>query len=56
MIGIRSLRKFGTVAARTKCEKSVFISQSDDIHRNLALEDWLYKNSDFGGKKIRYTP
>ena len=27
--------------------KSVFISQSDDIFTNLALEDWLYRNFDF---------
>lgn len=28
-------------------KKSVFISQSHDIFTNLALEDWLYRNSDF---------
>ena len=28
-------------------KKSVFISQSTDIHTNLALEDWFYKNHDF---------
>lgn len=28
-------------------KKSVFISQSNDIYTNLALEDWLYKNFDF---------
>lgn len=27
--------------------KSVFISQSNDIFTNLALEDWIYKNTDF---------
>lgn len=27
--------------------KSVFISQSDDVFANLALEDWIYKNFDF---------
>lgn len=27
--------------------KSVFISQSNDIFTNLALEDWMYKNFDF---------
>uniref|UniRef100_A0A1B6KYI1 BPL/LPL catalytic domain-containing protein n=1 Tax=Graphocephala atropunctata TaxID=36148 RepID=A0A1B6KYI1_9HEMI len=31
----------------SKISKSVFISQSDDIFTNLALEDWLYKNFDF---------
>jgi len=55
MLGLRSLRNFGSVAARAggkHCEKSVFISQSDDIHKNLALEDWLYKNSDFGDHRV----
>lgn len=28
-------------------QKSVFISQSTDIHRNLALEDWFYRNFNF---------
>lgn len=28
-------------------KKSVFISQSNDIFVNLALEDWLYRNYDF---------
>lgn len=28
-------------------KKSVFISQSNDIYTNLALEDWLYRNFDF---------
>jgi lipoyltransferase 1 len=27
-------------------EKSVFMSQSNDIFTNLALEDWLYRNFD----------
>lgn len=27
--------------------KSVFISQSNDIYTNLALEDWLYRHFDF---------
>lgn len=31
----------------TKIAKSVFISQSNDIFTNLALEDWMYKNFDF---------
>lgn len=31
----------------SKIQKSVFISQSDDIFTNLALEDWMYKNFDF---------
>ncbi|XP_015585573.1 lipoyltransferase 1, mitochondrial [Cephus cinctus] len=32
--------------------KSVFISQSTDIYRNLALEDWFYKNSDLKNHHI----
>lgn len=31
----------------SKIQKSVFISQSNNIFNNLALEDWLYKNFDF---------
>ena len=27
-----------------------FISQSNDVFTNLALEDWLYKNHDFDHK------
>lgn len=32
--------------------KSVFISQSNDIFTNLALEDWLYRNFDFTNHHI----
>ncbi|KAJ9574245.1 hypothetical protein L9F63_026111, partial [Diploptera punctata] len=32
--------------------KSVFISQSNDIFTNLALEDWLYKNFNFTNHHI----
>ena len=32
--------------------RQVFISQSNDIFSNLALEDWLYKNHDFQHKVI----
>lgn len=35
-----------------KIRKSVFISQSYDIFTNLALEDWIYKNYDFGNHHI----
>lgn len=31
----------------SEIKKSVFISQSNDIFTNLALEDWLYRNFDF---------
>ena len=30
--------------------RQVFISQSNDVFTNLALEDWLYKNHDFNHK------
>lgn len=32
--------------------KSVFISQSNDIFTNLALEDWLYKNTNFSNQHV----
>ncbi|XP_058827285.1 lipoyltransferase 1, mitochondrial [Topomyia yanbarensis] len=32
--------------------KSVFISQSNDIFTNLALEDWIYRNFDFAHHHI----
>lgn len=31
----------------SEIKKSVFISQSNDIFTNLALEDWFYRNFDF---------
>lgn len=36
----------------SKISKSVFISQSNDIFTNLALEDWLYKNFDFSNHHV----
>jgi lipoyltransferase 1 len=33
-------------------QRSVFISQSNDIFSNLALEDWLYRNSDFSHHRV----
>ncbi|XP_033229345.1 lipoyltransferase 1, mitochondrial [Belonocnema kinseyi] len=33
-------------------KKSVFISQSTDIHTNLALEDWFYRNHDLKNHHI----
>lgn len=33
-------------------KKSVFISQSNDIFTNLALEDWIYRNYDFAHHHI----
>jgi len=32
--------------------KSVFISQSNDIFTNLAIEDWIYKNTDFNNHHV----
>lgn len=34
--------------------KSVFISQSNDIFTNLAIEDWLYKNNDFNQHHVLF--
>jgi len=34
--------------------RSVFISQSDDIFANLALEDWLYKKHDFSKHRVLF--
>lgn len=36
----------------SKISKSVFISQSNDIFTNLALEDWLYNNFDFSNHHV----
>jgi len=40
--------------------RQVFISQSNDVFTNLALEDWLYRNHDFDHKHLlllwRNTP
>lgn len=33
--------------ADSEVKKSVFISQSNDVFANLALEDWIYRNFDF---------
>ncbi|KAH8405622.1 hypothetical protein KR215_004482 [Drosophila sulfurigaster] len=41
-----------SAVADTDIKKSVFISQSHDIFTNLALEDWLYKNFDFGNHHV----
>ena len=32
--------------------RQVFISQSNDIFTNLALEDWLYRQHDFAHKHL----
>lgn len=44
--------KLGASPAKDEPEKSVFISQSADIHTNLALEDWLYKNFNFDNHQV----
>lgn len=36
----------------SEVRKSVFISQSNDIFSNLALEDWIYRNFDFAHHHI----
>ncbi|KAH8384590.1 hypothetical protein KR093_001802 [Drosophila rubida] len=47
----KRLNKLSAVAD-ADIKKSVFISQSHDIFTNLALEDWLYKNFDFGNHHV----
>lgn len=37
---------------KEEIRKSVFISQSYDVFTNLALEDWIYKNYDFGNHHV----
>lgn len=49
--------KSGLCFASRRCfsssvKKSVFLSQSDDIFTNLALEDWIYRNYDFANHHI----
>ncbi|XP_067008344.2 lipoyl amidotransferase LIPT1, mitochondrial isoform X2 [Anabrus simplex] len=48
---IRRVNNYSTEAPQDgnekEIKKSVFISQSNDIFTNLALEDWLYRNFDF---------
>lgn len=41
-----------TAEGNKDAEKSVFISQSTDIHTNLALEDWLYRNFNFENHRV----
>lgn len=36
----------------SEVRKSVFISQSNDVYSNLALEDWIYRNFDFAHHHI----
>ncbi|XP_055619570.1 lipoyltransferase 1, mitochondrial [Toxorhynchites rutilus septentrionalis] len=38
--------------ADSEVKKSVFISQSNDVFTNLALEDWIYRNFDFAHHHI----
>jgi lipoyltransferase 1 len=52
----RNVSSSSSAASDTKnkdaIKKSVFISQSNDIFTNLALEDWIYKNYDFTNHHI----
>ncbi|OXA57541.1 lipoyltransferase 1, mitochondrial [Folsomia candida] len=41
-----------TASDNKEPEKSVFISQSTDIHTNLALEDWIYRNFNFENHRV----
>lgn len=51
-----SFSSYKKIDPRSPCEssirKSVYISQSTDIHTNLALEDWFYRNYDFTDNHI----
>jgi lipoyltransferase 1 len=50
---IGTTRLYATTKAEKKpTEKSVFISQSSDIHTNLALEDWIYRNFNFENHRV----
>ncbi|CAB3240992.1 unnamed protein product [Arctia plantaginis] len=40
-------KKERVLPAEGEITKSVFMSQSNDIYTNLALEDWMYRNMDF---------
>lgn len=46
---IKLAKKSTAIKSVPDCEikKSVFISQSNDIFTNLALEDWFYRHFDF---------
>lgn len=44
---IQITRYISSDVPEDEIQKSVFISQSTDIHRNLALEDWFYRNYNF---------
>ena len=57
----RQLKQVSTRANSLNLEKStilrdpvrqVFISQSNDVFTNLALEDWLYRHHDFAHKHL----
>ncbi|XP_022914879.1 lipoyl amidotransferase LIPT1, mitochondrial [Onthophagus taurus] len=41
------VNKITAVLKSRSIKKSVFISQSNDVYTNLALEQWLYQNFDF---------
>lgn len=47
-----NVRSFSKTEVEKEIKKSVFISQSNDIYTNLALEEWLYKNFDFKNHHI----
>ncbi len=49
--------KTGTASEKTVFRdpvRQVFISQSNDVFTNLALEDWLYRHHDFD-HKVRFS-
>ena len=36
----------------SKLQSGVYVSTSDDIYENLALEDWIYENTDMTDKGL----
>lgn len=45
-------RKENILPPEGEVTKSVFMSQSNDIYTNLALEDWMYRNMDFSNHHV----
>ncbi|KAJ8955722.1 hypothetical protein NQ318_008594 [Aromia moschata] len=48
----RIVRWCSQSVAESYIKKSVFISRSNDIYTNLALEDWIYRNTDLNNHHI----
>lgn len=48
----RHLSNISNTGKEANVKKSVFISQSNDIFTNLALEDWLYRHFNFANHHV----